>query len=501
MTDAPAGSSRELSYFFAVPLRRWPVVLLTTLVFGLGALALLRVVPTSATASATVSLDAFSADLFPDAQPVDQTIDVAAESEVARSPEVIAAAAESLGRKEDAEAIRAGVDASGAAGGTTVTLTYQGSTAAEATDIVNSVADAYLQYRASRAMERQASALRLINDRLKEARAALDVVNARLSEARPGSTAAANAESARTVLTGQLADLTSRQNTASTMVMTSGEVIDPAEAKDAEIFPRPELFVATALLLGLAVGMLLAFLEERLDRKLRRESQLVAAAGAPVLAVLSPRVYDVHASGEDLEQLRLLRARLLAAVEDNVFSVMLIDVDDRPSLSRLGRHLATLVATAGLPVTMLRVGRVDDRLRQEERDALESMREDGHGENLAIEQIADADIDLVDAFHGPRVTQRVGDLQKRGRIVVVVPAEPLERSEIIMLSHGVEAVLVVGHHGRSYHRDLAALCDDARASGAMVVGSVLCTKQRGSKRRRGYVRSTTGVEQPVPAWP
>lgn len=501
MTDVPGGSSRGSSHLFTVPLRRWPVVLLTTLVFGLGALALLRVVPTSAIASATVSLDGFSAELFPDERPVNQAVDVAAESEVARSPAVIAAAAKALGRGEDAAAIRAGVDTEGALGGTTLTVAYTGSTPAEAADVVNAVAGAYLEYRASTAMQRQSSALRLINERIREIRDALTAADVRLSEARPGSTDAINAQSVRTVLTGQLADLTARQNTAATMVMTPGSLVAPAEREEAEVSPSPGLVVPTALLAGLVVGMLLALLEERLDNRLRRESQLADAAGAPVLAVLSPRVYDTHPPDEDLEQLRWLRARLLTAVEENAFSILLIDVDDREFLSRLGRHLAVLVAAAGLPVTMLRVGHVEDRLRQEERDALELMSEQGRPESLEIEQIADAEIDLVDAFHGPRVTQRVRDLQGRSRIVVVAPAGPLERSEIIMLSHGVEAVLIVGHDGRSYHRDLADMSDDARASGAEVLGSVLCAKRRRSRPRRGHARSTKGIEQPVPAWP
>lgn len=577
MTDAPPGSSRELSYFFTVPLRRWPTVLLTMLVFGIGALALLQVLATTASVSAAVNLNAFSADPFQDTRPVEQLIDMPAEIQVAESPAVISAAAQSLGREDDAADIRQGVEATGAVGGTTMTITYVGGSSAEAATVANAVARAYLEYRASAARERQGSALRLINERLTQARDRLAVVGERLSDARPGSRRDTRAESARTVLLGKIADLTARKNTTSTMVMSSGSVVDPAAADEAVVSPRPEVVLPTALLLGLGLGLLLTFLEERLDKRLRRASQLVDVARAPVLAMVSPQVYDERPSPTDVAALRLLRARMLAAVPGSAFSLLVVDIDERSSLSRLGRHLAALVATSGLPVTVLRVGRVSDQLRREEIELAEtapagrgaadrtlelagSRRDPGHADDgaarheteladpvgtddgaasrdieladpmhgdhgqaeaasgreveladpshvdvragLTIEEVVDGEVALADTLEGPRVTQRVRDLQRQGRAVIVIPAVSLERSEVIALARSVEAVVVVAHGSSSDYRDIAAMCEDARRSGAEVLGTIWCTKQRWWNRQRGYATSLDAAEHPraVPAW-
>lgn len=556
MTDAPDGSSRDLNYFFAVPLRRWPTVLLTMLVFGVGALALLQVVPTTASASAAVNVNAFSAELFQDTRAVETLIDVPAETQVARSPAVIAAAAASLGREDDAADIREHVEATGTAGGTTITITYAGSSPDEAATVANTVALAYLEYRLSEAVERQRSALRLINERLAQARGRLAVVVERLSNARPGSRRETRSQSARTVLTGKIASLTTQKDTTSTMVMSPGTLVDPATAEAAEVFPRPGLVIPPALLLGFAIGLLLTFLEERLDKRLQRPSQLVDAAQAPVLAMVSPGAYDATPSTEDVAQLRLVRARVLAAVSSEAFSLLLVDIDERSSLNRLGRHLAALVATSGLPVTMMRVGRVSDELRREEIELVDTapgsgeatgrtlelahaVRADGgtagsvieladprHDSvpvdegtagrqleladqeyaddraGLEIEQVVDGEVSLTDTLQDPRVTQRVRQLQRQGRAVIVTPAGPLERSEVIALARSVEAVVVVVHGSHADRRDIAAMCEDARRSGARVLGTIWCTKQAWWKRQRGYATSVDGVEQPgaVAVW-
>lgn len=581
MTDAPPGSSRELSYFFTVPLRRWPTVLLTMLVFGVGALALLQVLATTASASATVNLNAFSADPFQDTRPVEQLIDMPAEVQVAESPAVISTAAQSLDREDDAADIGGGVEATGAVGGTTMTITYVGSSPAQAATVANAVARAYLEYRASEARERQGSVLRLINARLARAQSSLRAADERVSDARPGSVRAARAQSARTVYIARIADLTARKNSAATTVLLSGSLVDPATADEAVVSPRPGVVLPTALLLGLGLGLLLTFLEERLDKRLRRPSQLVDVARAPVLAMVSPHVYDERPSPTDVAALRLLRARMLAAVPGSAFSLLVVDLDGRSSLSRLGRHLAALVATSGLPVTMLRVGRVSDQLRREEVElentapaggggadrTLElagSRRDPGHAANgaarheteladsghepgrtddgaagrdveladlmgadpgqpdgaagreveladpshvdvragLTIEEVVDGEVALADTLEGPRVAQRVRELQRQGRAVIVAPAVSLERSEVIALARSVEAVVVVAHGSSSDHRDIAAMCEDARRSGAEVLGTIWCTKQRWWNRQRGYATSLDAVEHPraVPAW-
>ena len=68
-----------------------------------------------------------------------------------------------------------------------------------------------------------------------------------------------------------------------------GEVVAPATLPTSPSSPKKVQNLALALLLGLALGITVAFLRERLDEHLRGTEDLEAHAGAPVLAVV-PKV-------------------------------------------------------------------------------------------------------------------------------------------------------------------------------------------------------------------
>ena len=83
----------------------------------------------------------------------------------------------------------------------------------------------------------------------------------------------------------QLADL----NIQLTTVTKSGEVVQPAGLATTPYSPNHVRNGALALVVGLALGVGLAFLRERLDEGIRDRSDLEAAIGAPVLAIV-PKV-------------------------------------------------------------------------------------------------------------------------------------------------------------------------------------------------------------------
>lgn len=479
MSDTLAEPSHDLRHFFVVPRRRWRVVVATALIIGAVSVALLTVWPKTYTATATVSLEAFSTQLFDTSRPVDQLIDIPGEIKIATSAVVADRAAEDLGRPEDAAAIRDSIEASGAPGDTTLTLAATATSADDAVETANAVAAAYLDHRQEAATERRDVALSLVRDTVGGLRAQLVNVNRRLSEASPGSRQAAEATSDRTVLVGQLSDLTTRQNAIATTVLAPGEVVGPATSERVEESPRPALVIGSGVLLGLVVGLLLAFVRDRSDTRLRDAEHLGEVTRAPVLGAIAPSAYGAQLAAADAAQLRLVRARLLAALGDTPFSLLVLDLGRRPTLNRLGGHLAALVAATGRPVTLLRAGAAPPSTRAEDAAVFGRTTADGETALQIRELASDAGVtSLDDALQDPEVARLVGSLQERGRSVVVVPASRLDRARAIALCQAVQAVLLVAERRATRHEEIAAFCSDARDAGAVMVGVVLCESSR-----------------------
>ena len=494
MSSTVTDSSHELYHFFAVPRRRWGVVVSTALVTGAVSVLLLSVLPSNHTAAATVSINSFSSELFDTTRPVDQLIDISGELKIATSATIADQAAEDLGRPEDAAQIRGGLDATGATGDTTVTLLYTSTSAADAAEVVNAVALAYLDFRGRAATERQTAALSLVRDRLEELRSQLVTVNRLLSEASPGSAQATAAQSDRTVLVGQITDLTTRENGFSTTVLDPGALVRPATPDQVTESPRPALVVAGAVMLGLVVGLVLSFVRDRRDSRLRDAPHLGEVTGAPVLGSVPSSAYEPGLRAVDAVPLRLVRARLLARLGGAPSSLLVLDLGRRPAMSRLGRHLVSLICAAGRPVTMLRAGSVPPPTFAEEAAVVARAR--GGGSMLQVVEIgSEADASsLDDALQDPAVLRLVASLRGSGRTVVIVPAWRLDRAGAIALAQAAQNVLVVAERRTTSYEEVAAVCADVRDAGAVVVGAVLCEPSRWRARRMAPEREAPARE-------
>jgi tyrosine-protein kinase len=136
--------------------------------------------------------------------------------------------------------------------------------AGRAAAIANGFANQFAAYRRERGERELARAISLANRRLRSLP----------PEQRRGASAAALARRVR--------DLELR----SALQAGSVEVVRLAERPSEPVFPRPILFTVLAVPAGLLIGLLLAALLLRFDRRLRREEQVEAVAGAEVIAAI-----------------------------------------------------------------------------------------------------------------------------------------------------------------------------------------------------------------------
>jgi tyrosine-protein kinase len=92
---------------------------------------------------------------------------------------------------------------------------------------------------------------------------------------------------------------------------SNAEILEPAVVPDSPVSPRPAHNAALAGILALLVGVALAFLVERLDRRIRNPHELEELTGLPLLTSVPASAFpNNEATGADAEAFQTLRASL-----------------------------------------------------------------------------------------------------------------------------------------------------------------------------------------------
>ena len=155
----------------------------------------------------------------------------------------------------------------------------------------NSFAENYIEFRRERADEALAAGREAIQDLVDSVTQQLSEIAGQIDEARrSGDDSLANTlEAQRSVLIARLGILQQRLDDVQpdrTIRLGGGEVIQPAALPARPASPDIVKNGFLALFLGLALGMGLAFLRERLDDRLRGRSDLEKSLEIPVLATV-----------------------------------------------------------------------------------------------------------------------------------------------------------------------------------------------------------------------
>lgn len=99
---------------------------------------------------------------------------------------------------------------------------------------------------------------------------------------------------------------------------------DAASVPEAPARPKPKLYAALALVLGMALGLALAALVERLDRSVRTVEDLEALLDAPILARIPRRGRSDLGAAAFTEAFRVLRTNLQFAMPDGVLRTLAV---------------------------------------------------------------------------------------------------------------------------------------------------------------------------------
>jgi receptor protein-tyrosine kinase len=251
---------------------------------------------------------------------------------LANSPGVAARARKDLGLEEPAAQLRTEVVASAEPGADLITLTVDDPDAERAARLANGFADAFVALRKESNRSRAADAAALLRRQVGQ----LPVGSARRQ---------------------QLQTVLGRVQTLNVVESGEAEVVDRAEVPSQPASPKKVRNAILGLLVGLVAGVMIAFVLDGFDRRVRGPRELELLTGLPVLAVIGHQDLEPRTQAERraaLEPYRILQASLSflgAGGEMRVLAIM----SARPREGRTGvaLGLARAFALTGEPVVLV----------------------------------------------------------------------------------------------------------------------------------------------------
>jgi succinoglycan biosynthesis transport protein ExoP len=272
-------------YLAVLRLRKWSIMLVTALVVASTlAFSFLQTPLYESETKVLVKPVSVSPGVAPPALPNLET-----ERGLVSSVPVAQKVAEELGLGGDPSVLLDDLDVEVVTGSEFLIVNYRHPDPLEARGRSQAFAESYLEFRREQALAEGAAATQTVERQLRELNREFAELEEQIAETRDPSELA-TLEAQQSTLIGRIAVL--EQQLSELLVpenLRVGQVVEPAEVPASPATPNYLVNVPLALFVGLALGVGLAFLRERLDDRLRGRGDLEGRAGASVLAVV-PKV-------------------------------------------------------------------------------------------------------------------------------------------------------------------------------------------------------------------
>jgi capsular exopolysaccharide synthesis family protein len=380
--------------------------------------------------------------------------------------------------------------------------------AAGASDVanVNAVAhDPELAARLANTFAQQFIAFRRDADRSKIA-SALNLVNERLKGLSGSSLTGREGTTLRQQL-GQLKILAALQT-------GNAELVQPAMRPSVPASPRPGRNAIIGLVFGLLLGGGVAVLLGRLDRRIKDAGDLGDIFRRPVLGAL-PEHQSFAESAKDLsvlssveaEPIRMLRANLrYFNVDREIRSVLVTSAAPAEGKSTVALYLAAAAASSGTrtilveadlrrPTVSAKLGLTTSRgLSQvlagvsDLRPAVERHEATAGGRGVPLDVLPCGPVppNPTDLLDSDRMRQIIEALEREYELVVIDTPPTSVVSDAIPLVNEVSGVLVVGRIGKTTFDSASHLQSQLENLHAHVIGVVANSAGRGSDSAYGY---------------
>lgn len=468
----------SLSQTVAVLRRQWVVILVGVALGLVAGLAMYATTPASYQATATVRVFPLPADLrSPTVNQKD--ISMATEVGVATSATVAASAAKQLGWTQSTDLLVKNVSVSNPTDSFLLDITYTAGTAKGAADGANAFAGAYLAERQELAESAAASVRDSIQAQIAALNKTVTEKNKALETAQ-GETRAILIRQ-RDAALSQIQTLGSVLSEVELLNLTPGALVGPATVPQSKSAPKLLVYAAGGALLGLLLGLVLAWWRDRRDGRVHAGDDLEELTGLPVLG----RVPEIPALTSPTGQ------RLAGVVPDAYRQLAIRMVTRAPK----GRPVVCLVAGTGAPGAGTVPGMIAQAFAAEgSKVALASV------DGAVVQSHATLPFDNVRLGPEDQVLRRLHAAEplpeiSRGEFeVVVIDAVNLQmESSTLALAHAARGVVLSVVEGRTLEADLLAAQREMSRSSTPVLGIVVVTPEAG--------RRTPGEPEPTPTEP
>lgn len=284
------------------------------------------------------------------------------EAQLVRSTPVAQIAREIVGRPQDLQDMLRRVTVTIPENTEILQISYTDSTPRRAQSGAQAFADGYLRFKAELAREGIEDDAATIQDEI-------DHIDERLLEIdtqgmEEGSPELAAAESDRASLEDTRLGLRNLLLTIITSSRDPGEVVQVAERPSSSISPKHQVDLALGVLLGIAAGMVLASIRERMQDRVETPATLRNVLRAPTLGAIPdspllrgdlPRLVTIdERRSSPAEAYRTLRANLLAAARDaKARTILVTSALEGEGKTTTAVNLAVALAQVGKSVVLI----------------------------------------------------------------------------------------------------------------------------------------------------
>jgi len=353
-----ASRPADVSHYFGIFRRHWWIALIATGA-GLGAgVALTKALPKTYESSASVLVQALDQDTNAAGGRTKGSVNLDTEAQLVRSGAVATGAAKLLRTTRSPIDLAKDVSVEVPANTTVLVITFQAGTPPDAQSGAHAFAEAYLQNRQNTAQSGLDQQIKTLTAKVKQLTTTLTGINSRLANAAKGSPDQSNLLSLRSNSQNQLNGLTGRLNELTTTTVGAGDIISDARLPDTPTSPNPMVNLATGGMAGLLLGVALAFLRERFDRRLRSASDVRDRGQVHVLAALdertTPHFDDVlQPYGAGGRVFNRLRNEILATLSPSDQVIVVTGTSRGSAATLVAANLAAALARTGSDVVLI----------------------------------------------------------------------------------------------------------------------------------------------------
>ncbi|MET9853723.1 lipopolysaccharide biosynthesis protein [Streptomyces sp. NPDC006450] len=489
-------------------------------------------------ATADIVLRAPTDDPFNPSLAPDKAINIGSERQVALSSSIANEAAKKLGvSATDFSALRAGLQVTNPPQTMVLRFTYTAATPAEAAKRANAMTEAYLLKRQEALDVTRDKMVKGYQDQRDPVAKQLEDLSKQIT-GMPAGPARDAAYSAKTDQQSKINTLNGNIAKLQALDMTPGRVTSAAVPPHGADGPGLAMSLALGAAVGLALGLLGAWVRLVFDPAPRSEGDVARALRAPVLGSLPRGKADggpLLAAGEEdprlAEEFRSVafrlaydsrfadRRRLLVVAPRGSSEIAAaVAVNLAASFAETGKDVLLIEADLRTPVLASQLptdaaGRPRWSQSQAGAGAQHGETEWPDGRQLLVDAGESGTFDLIPgervrnvprALTSQRATRLISEADSPNATVVVLAPPVLSYADALALVDRVDGVLVVCNPGAVRRTDLSRIRELISGAGGTVLGAVLHAPLPGEKKR-GLGRAPKGggpaAEDPRPAPP